>query len=116
MSETQATAKTDATELDIERINQLGFNALRQLCKDEGLSTRGKKAELIQRLIVKKVDNTSRFVPGLTKCKFCPNPVHVLRTDRHKSGDAIILNRTVRCKGRRRHTYQMTERIGQKES
>jgi hypothetical protein len=54
---------------------------------------------------------TEQFVPGQTRCRFCDNSVAVRHTEKQISGDKtkLIITRSVKCNGPRRHTYEHVE-------
>jgi len=87
-----------------------GLNELRTLCKTEGLPVSGKKDELIDRLLIKKLGKSDRFVPGSIKCLVCGAKARVTGTTKQPfDGNKILITRQVKCNGKNRHTYPIKE-------
>ena len=55
---------------------------------------------------------SERFVPGQTRCKLCKGRLFVRHTEKTPldNGD-ILITRSVKCGGPKRHSYQINETI-----
>lgn len=55
---------------------------------------------------------SERFVPGATKCRFCSATLRVNHTDKQEmAGGKLLITRSVKCNGPRRHTYDHHEEV-----
>lgn len=68
------------------------------------------RTELLALLVDAKAGGTGgRYVHGHTRCEVCMARVDVTGTSRIDGGQFLV--RSVRCRGDRRHTYQIAERV-----
>jgi len=89
-------------------VSELKYAELQTLCKQQGLSGFGKKADLIKRLTIVKEGHVSQHVHGRTKCKVCDAQAMVTGTTRATMPDGrVLVTRKMKCVGRHRHTYPL---------
>ncbi len=87
------------------RIKSLTVEQLRQLARDNRLPTEGTRDEIALRLVALKRGGDKRYIHGKTLCRYCREIVDV--RSMHVVDGTIV--RHIRCRGRRRHRYQITE-------
>ena len=89
--------------------NGMKYCDLKKLCKEKGVSGKGKKTDLIKRLNAQAAGSV-KFIPGMTLCKVCRKQAAVMKTEKQKDdfGRTIIV-RHMRCSSKHRHSYKLTE-------
>jgi len=108
-TERKAVAPLLAT-VGLDEIGKLGRDAVRAMCKAEGLPTGGNKPQLVERLRAKKLGGGAGYVAGLTLCRICGHETRVLATSRIDQEDGTVLTtRMLQCTGPRRHRYKDVE-------
>ena len=96
-------------EIGTDEIKDMKLNELRTLCSTEELPVSGKKDELVDRLLIKKLGKSDRFVPGSIKCLICGAKARVTKTVKQSYEGKTLITRQVKCDGKNRHTYPIKE-------
>lgn len=96
---------------DVIDYKAMKYPQLKSLCKEKGVSTKGKRDELIKNLRADSLGQT-KFVPGMTLCKVCRQRAAVIKTEKtiDTYGRPVII-RTMRCTSRHRHQYPLYETL-----
>jgi len=103
---TRATAAGQPTAEDIGR---MPLAELRRRLAEQGQITKGRKAELVRRLVT-ALFGPIEYEPGRTRCKRCGADLRVQRTLILLDCDPPLVERCVRCRGKRQHTYKLFNR------
>jgi len=109
--EEQATA-VGLEEIAAKDLPEMTVRQLQELARAEGVPADGNKAELVKRLAAHKQGRSDRHMHGQTICQIagCGERMRVMHTERQDMGDGrVLITRQMRCMGRRRHTYPLTE-------
>jgi len=95
------------------QVAEMDVAALKAALKAAGQPVGGKKTELRRRLEVALFGSEERFSPGRTRCKRCGAPLRVRSTRRYPDlGEAGLVERRVRCQGKKPHSYSIWEADG----
>lgn len=97
-------------EMTILDLQKMDADRLRGRCKTAGLSVKGKKDDLIERLRSRVRRITKRYIEGITTCAYCPADIMVTGTDKQPLADGrVLVVRQIKCKGRHHHKYPLKE-------
>lgn len=96
--------------MSLERIHAINAKGLRAICKDNDMSTDGKREDFLNRVLAIRFGRTKKYIGAETRCTVCGNEVMVKGTNTTIMGDGRrLVVRSIRCKDRHAHTYQLKE-------
>ena len=99
-------------EMTILDLQKMDVNKLRGRCKAAGLSGKGAKDALIERLRPRVRRITRRYIEGVTTCAYCPADIMVTGTDKQPMADGrVMVTRQIKCKGKHNHKYPLKETV-----
>ena len=110
----EPTPAAPAAEYTPEQLNGLTAAALADLCKKASLPVKGKKADLIKRLLDQRLGGRQRAIPNHTLCQFCGCPAYITHSKVAgwlKDGRYIKQYR-IQCSGPRGHRYTIKQTEG----
>ena len=106
----QTNEPIDLTKIEDADIKSMNAADLAEFCGDQGLKKKGRKEELIARLMTKKYGQSGRYIQGLTKCRFCQADVVVTGTKKQPDGEGkTMITRQIKCRGKHSHRYPLKE-------
>ena len=105
----RSTPEVKFADIGVDEIEDLSAKDLKRLCREESLSTDGKKEDMSARLIIQKGGITDRYAGQLTRCKVCRAPVRVTGTNNKPTASGTVVTRQIKCRGKHCHTYPLAE-------
>ena len=110
-------------DLTIEKIESMKIGELRSACKVCDLPGGGSKEELQARLLGSIAETLTRpkaqryIGASQDRCRVCKESVKITGTKTSKMDDGrTLIVRQVQCKGKNRHTFNMKEITGSKNT
>ncbi len=99
-------------EMTILDLQKMGVDGLRGQCKKAGVSAKGGKDALIERLRPRVRRITKRYIEGVTTCAYCPADIQVTGTEKQPMPDGrVFVVRQIKCKGKHHHKYPLKETV-----